>query len=51
MNYILIGLGAWIALDGAYSMYEYRTQTPQEQIIRVIRMGVGATVAYLGWTL
>jgi hypothetical protein len=44
---VIVGLGAWLVLDGLYSIFEYRKQTLQEHLIRVIRAGVGITLITL----
>ena len=41
---VVVGLGIWLVIDGLYSIFEYRKQTLQEQLIRVIRAGVGVTL-------
>ena len=44
---IIVGLGIWLVIDGLYSIFEYRKQTIQEHLIRVIRASVGATLIIL----
>ena len=43
----IVGLGIWLVIDGFYSIFEYRKQTLQEHLIRVIRAGVGITLITL----
>ena len=42
-----VGLGIWLVIDGLYSIFEYRKQTIQEHLIRIIRAGVGVTLITL----
>lgn len=51
MNLLVTIGGIWIAFDGAYSIYEYRKQTIQEHLVRVIRIAVGAAFAVFGLTI
>jgi hypothetical protein len=44
---VVVGLGIWLVIDGLYSIFEYRRQTLQEHLIRVIRTGVGVTLIAL----
>ena len=44
---IIVGFGIWLVIDGLYSIFEYRKQTLQEHLIRVIRAGVGVTLITL----
>ncbi|MGA2310585.1 MAG: hypothetical protein ABSG57_13705 [Candidatus Bathyarchaeia archaeon] len=44
---VIVGLGIWLVIDGLYSIFEYRKQTLQEHLIRVIRAGVGVTLIAL----
>jgi uncharacterized membrane protein len=44
---VIVGLGIWLVVDGLYSIFEYRKQTPQEHLIRGIRAGVGVTLITL----
>ena len=44
---VLVGLGVWLVIDGLFSIFEYRKQTLQEHLIRVIRAGVGVTLIIL----
>jgi len=44
---VVVGLGIWLVIDGLYSIFEYRTQTLKEHLIRVIRAGVGVTLITL----
>lgn len=44
---VVVGLGIWLVIDGLYSIFEYRKQTIQEQLIRIIRAGVGVTLITL----
>ena len=48
MNLLVTIGGIWIAFDGACSIYEYRKQTVQEHLVRVIRIAVGAALAVFG---
>jgi hypothetical protein len=41
---VIVGLGIWLIIDGLYSIFEYRKQTLQEHLIRVIRAGIGVTL-------
>ena len=47
--YILMGLGIWIIIDGVGSIWKYEAQTPLEQLVRIIRVGVGILVTVLGY--
>lgn len=51
MNYILMGIGAWLVIDGAYSFWEYRTQQWYAQLIRVIRIALGISIFEIGGLL
>ena len=44
---VLVGLGIWLVIDGLFSIFEYRRQTIQEHLIRVIRACVGVTLIVL----
>ena len=37
----LFFIGLWLIIDGVVSIVKYRTQTLQEQLIRVIRIVIG----------
>ena len=45
---ILIGLGLWLIVDGVLSIVKYPKQSFPEQLIRVIRAIVGATIVVIG---
>jgi hypothetical protein len=44
---VVVGLGIWLVIDGLYSIFEYRKQTIQEHLIRIIRAGIGVTLITL----
>jgi hypothetical protein len=44
---VIVGLGIWLIIDGLYSIFEYRKQTLQEHLVRVIRASVGVTLITL----
>ena len=44
---VIVGLGIWLVIDGLYSIFEYRKQSLQEHLRRVIRAGVGVTLIIL----
>ncbi len=48
LSIILIGLGLWLIVDGAFSIAKYPKQTFPEQLIRVIRAIVGAVIIFIG---
>ena len=43
----LVGLGFWLIMDGAVSIYEYWKQSLPEHSIRVVRVGVGVALIYI----
>jgi len=51
VNAIIVGLGVWLIIDGVGSMILYEKQSWMEQAIRVVRVGVGLALIYLGWGL
>jgi hypothetical protein len=44
---VIVGFGVWLVIDGLYSIFEYRKQTLQEHLIRVIRAAIGITLVTL----
>ncbi len=44
---VIVGLGIWLVIDGLYSIFEYRKQTIQEHLVRIVRAGVGVTLIIL----
>ena len=44
LSFVLIGLGAWLIIDGVLSIVKYHRQTFPEQFIRVIRVIVGVVI-------
>jgi len=44
---VIVGLGAWLVIDGFFSIILYRKQTIQEHLIRIIRAGIGVTLIIL----
>ncbi len=48
LSVVLIGLGIWLVVDGAFSIAKYPNQTFPEQLIRVIRAIVGAVIVGIG---
>jgi hypothetical protein len=48
ISVVLVGLGAWLVIDGILSIVKYPEQSFPEQLIRVIRAAVGIIVIIIG---
>jgi hypothetical protein len=49
LDWILIGFGIWLIIDGAGSIIKYEKQSAIEQLIRIIRAAVvGVMLILLG---
>lgn len=48
LSVVLIGLGAWLVVDGVLSIVKYPKQSFPEQLIRVIRAAVGIIIMIIG---
>ena len=48
LSIVLIGLGAWLVVDGVLSIVKYPKQSFPEQLIRVIRAAVGIIIIIIG---
>lgn len=42
-------IGGWLVVDGVGSIIFYHKQSTAEQVIRVIRVGLGVGLMYAGW--
>jgi len=46
-RYLMAGMGVWLIVDGVASIAAYHKQTLKENMIRVIRTGIGVALIVL----